>query len=173
LLAELAAPLARAEVETLKAHNENGGSDWEPNKLMPRHREIMRRLLEGATYIEVAEEMGMHPVSIGLIARTAIFKSELAKLEAEADFNVIKRADQLSGEALDTLKMLMRKARSEGLRKSAADSILDRAGYGKVEKKAIVSVTGDDVIRELNRRRREQSGASSPVPDPGAESQAA
>jgi inhibitor of KinA sporulation pathway (predicted exonuclease) len=113
----------------------------------------------------------MHPVSIGLIARTAIFKSEMARLESEADFQVIKRAEALSNEAIDTLKVLMRKAKAESLRKSCADSILDRAGYGKVEKKAIVSVSGEDVIRELNRRRRELAGASNTQPDLGSAGQ--
>ena len=168
----LTKPLLSAEVEVKENRSSTGsGPDWEPLKLMPRHREIMRRLLEGATYIEIAEQMGMHPVSIGLIARTAIFQSEMAKLESQADFQVIKRAEALSNEALDTLKVLMRKAKSQSLQKSCADSILDRAGYGKVEKKAIVAVSGEDVIRELNRRRRESSGAGTPdaIPNPGAE----
>jgi hypothetical protein len=162
LLADLSAPLMRAEDET------RAPDKWTPQKLLPRHREIMRRILEGATREEIAIEMGISPQAITLISNSAIFKSELAKMEAEADFTVIKRAEALSHEALDTLKGLMRGARNEGVRKASADSILDRAGYSKIEKRVIASVSGEDVIRELNRRRREAAAS----PEPGSDSRA-
>lgn len=128
---------------------------WEPKQLNPRHREIMRRLLQGASYRIIAEEMGIHVQTIMLVATSKLFISELSKLEAEADFSVIKTAEALSLEALDTLKNIMRFGKSELARKSSADSILDRAGYSKVEKKLIGIVNGEDVIMELNRQRRE------------------
>ena len=128
---------------------------WEPKQLNPRHREIMRRLLEGASYRIIAEEMGIHVQTVMLVATSKLFISELSKMESEADFNVIKRAESLSHEALDTLKNIMRFGKSELARKSSADSILDRAGYSKVEKKLIGIVNGEDVIMELNRQRRE------------------
>ena len=128
---------------------------WEPKQLNARHREIMRRLLEGANYRMIAEEMGIHVQTVMLVATSKLFISELAKMEEAADFNVIKRAEALSHEALDTLKNIMRFGKSELARKSSADSILDRAGYAKVEKKLVGIVNGEDVIRELNRQRRE------------------
>ena len=128
---------------------------WEPKQLNPRHREIMRRLLQGASYRIIAEEMGIHVQTIMLVATSKLFISELSKLEAEADFSVIKTAEALSLEALDTLKNIMRFGKSELARKSSADSILDRAGYSKVEKKLIGIVNGEDVIMELNKQRRE------------------
>lgn len=128
---------------------------WEPKHLNPRHREIMRRLLEGANYRIIAEEMGIHVQTVMLVATSKLFVSELTKMESEADFTVIKRAEALSNEALDTLKNIMRFGKSELARKSSADSILDRAGYSKVEKKLIGIVNGEDVIMELNRQRRE------------------
>ena len=128
---------------------------WEPKQLNPRHREIMRRLLQGASYRIIAEEMGIHVQTIMLVATSKLFVSELSKLEAEADFSVIKTAESLSLEALDTLKNIMRFGKSELARKSSADSILDRAGYSKVEKKLIGIVNGEDVIMELNKQRRE------------------
>ena len=160
LFVELSAPLMRAEDETLPPDK------WVPQKLLPRHREIMRRLVEGASYMDISEEMGITPQAITLITNSAIFKGELTKLEAEADSNVIRRAEALSHEALDTLKNLMRRARTESVRKTSADSILDRAGYSKIEKRVIASVSGEDVIRELNRRRRE--AASEPSGDSGS-----
>ena len=128
---------------------------WEPKQLNARHREIMRRLLEGANYVTIAEEMGIHVQTVMLVSTSKMFVSELAKMEAEADFTVIKRAENLSHEALDTLKNIMRFGKSDLARKASADSILDRAGYAKVEKKLIGIVNGEDVIMELNRQRRE------------------
>ena len=129
---------------------------WEVTKVMPRHREIMRRVLEGATYVQIAAAMGLHVQSIMLICTSPLFRGELEKLEESADFSVVKRAEELSNEALDTLKTLMRNARSEAIRKTSADSILDRAGYVKIEKRIVGIIGGEEVIRELGRRRRSQ-----------------
>ena len=127
---------------------------WEITKVMPRHREIMRRVLEGATYVQIAQSMGLHVQSVMLICTSPLFRGELEKLEESADFSVVKRAEELSNEALDTLKVLMRNARSESIRKTSADSILDRAGYVKIEKRIVGIIGGEEVIRELGRRRR-------------------
>lgn len=127
---------------------------WEPKQLNARHREIMRRLLEGANYRMIAEEMGIHQQTVMLVSTSKLFISELAKMEADADFTVIKRAENLSHEALDTLKNIMRFGKTDLARKASADSILDRAGYSKVEKKLIGIVNGEDVIMELNKQRR-------------------
>lgn len=146
----LAAKPPCAEAETSQTPTK-----WEPQKLNARHREIMRRLLEGANYRMIAEEMGIHVQTVMLVSTSKMFVSELSKMESEADFTVIKRAENLSHEALDTLKNIMRFGKSDLARKSAADSVLDRAGYSKVEKKLIGIVNGEDVIMELNRQRRE------------------
>ena len=129
---------------------------WEPQKLMPRHREIMRRILEGANYGQIAEQMGISYQAVMLICTSKLFKEELQKLEDKLDTGIIKRADELSGEALDTIKIAMRFAKSEALKLRAAERILDTAGYSKVEKKLVGVVSGEDVIKELNKMRRER-----------------
>lgn len=159
LLEEITLPLLKAEAENRKenrnSHFQGEVGKWEPKELKPRHREIMRRILEGATYLEIAEEMGLSQQSVMLVSSSAMFKEELAKLDSELNLNVIRRAEDLSNEALDKLKVLMRKARSEGLQAKCAESVLGIAGYSKIEKKQVSVISGDDVIRELNRRRRE------------------
>lgn len=161
ILQEVTKPALTAEDENKLAykatHQPNG--QWEAKQLRPRHREIMRRILEGATYSEIACDMGIHPQTVMLVCSSAIFKEELAVLEANADFQVIRRAEDLSNEALDKLKVLMRRARSEVLQASCAEKVLGIAGYSKIEKKQISVVSGEDVIRELNRRRREAYNA--------------
>ena len=149
LLNEITLPMLKAEVET------KPDSKWEPKELKPRHREMMRRILEGATYVEIAEAMGISTQAVMLVCNSVIFKEELCKLDADLNLNVIRRAEELSNEALDKLKNLMRKARSEALQATCAERVLGIAGYSKIEKKQVAIVSGEDVIRELNRRRRE------------------
>lgn len=150
LLATIDAPPPAAEEETKPSGR------WEPQALRPRHREIMRRLLEGSSYVEIAEAMGITPQGIMLVASSRLFREELAKLEEELDYKVLQRAEDLSNEALDKLKVLMRSARSQAVQASCAEKILGIAGYSKVEKKIVGLVSGEDVIRELNKRRREE-----------------
>jgi hypothetical protein len=148
---------ATAEQENRKAPAER----WEPKQLNARHREIMRRLLEGANYLTIAEEMGIHHQTVMLVATSAVFKTELAKMEASADFTVIRRADDLANEALDNLKVIMRHSRSDANRRAASMDILGIAGYSKIEKKLVGIVSPEDVIKELNKRRRDQFTPSS------------
>jgi hypothetical protein len=149
MLNELSLPPQSADDET----KSNG--KWAPKELRPRHREMMRRILEGATQVEIAEEMGLSTQAVMLVCSSAMFKEELRLLEEELNLNVIQRAEDLSNEALDKLKMLMRKARSEALQASCAERVLGIAGYSKIEKKQVQVISGADVIRELNRKRRE------------------
>jgi hypothetical protein len=152
---ELPGPLSAEEQKALESNGK-----WEPSVLRPRHREILRRILEGATYVEIAEAMGIHKQTVMLVATSPLFRAELTKLESEADFNIVQRAESMSNEALDKLKTLMRSARSEFLQKAAAERILDTAGYSKIERRIVGVVSGEDVIRELNKRRREAAEGS-------------
>lgn len=163
LLNDITLPLLKAEDETKPAK-------WEgPIELKPRHREMMRRVLEGATYIEIAEAMGISPQSVMLVCSSAIFKEELSKLDSQLNLNVIRRAEEMSNEAIDKLKVMMRRSRSEALQVSCAEKILGIAGYSKIEKKQVAVISGEDVIRELNRRRREAANVSA-TGDPRANS---
>jgi len=158
---ELPGPLSAEDQKQLESNQK-----WEPSVLRPRHREILRRILEGATYVEIAEAMGIHKQTVMLVATSPLFRAELAKLESEADFNIVQRAESMSNEALDKLKTLMRSARSEFLQKAAAERILDTAGYSKIERRIVGVVSGEDVIRELNKRHRE---AATKPPSPPTE----
>ena len=137
---------AEQQIAKEKAH--------EIKSLSSRHREIMRRVLEGANYFTIAEEMNLSHTTISIVANSRLFKEELLKMEAARDDRIIQRADVLAGEALDTLKNQMRAARSESIRNRAANDILDRAGYSKIEKKLVGIVNAEDVIKELNKERR-------------------
>ena len=132
---------------------------WEPDVLNPRHREILRRIIEGATYVQIAEAMGIHKQTVMLVATSPLFRAELAKLEKQLDYNIVQRADSMANEALDKIKTLMRTGRSEFIQARMAERILDTAGYSKVERRIVGIVTGEDVIRELNKRKRQAATA--------------
>jgi hypothetical protein len=132
-----------------------GEGRWEPDVLKPRHREILRRVFEGSSYQDIADAMGIHKQTVMLVATSKLFREELAKMESRADYTIVSRADSMANEALDKIKTLMRSSRSEFLQKQCAERILDTAGYSKVERKILGIVTGEDVIRELNKRKRE------------------
>ena len=80
--------------KTLEQEHNPPPVKWEPDVLRPRHREILRRILEGATYVEIAEAMGIHKQTVMLIATSPLFKAELSKLESRLDFHVVQRATQ-------------------------------------------------------------------------------
>lgn len=143
----------------ITAENETNpeSQKWEPTELRPRHREILRRVLEGANHLQIAEAMGIHKQTVMLVTTSKLFRAELAKLEMELDGNVIRRADDLSNEALDQIKVLMRAGKTQQIQLRAAERILDTAGYSKIEKKMIGVVRGEDVIKELLKRRREKA----------------
>lgn len=159
LVEGLKVPEKPAEQETKEARTP---AKWEPLKLNGRHRQMMRMILEGGTYDEIAATLGMSTQAVMLVANSDIFKTELVKLEAECDWQVIRRAEEMSNEALSVLRDNMRRARSEALRASCAEKILGIAGYSKIEKKQVAVISGEDVIRELNRRRRENAFGNAP-----------
>jgi len=153
---ELNGHLDRLLITGQTAEEERSPTKWEPQKLNARHREIMRRILEGASYTDIAASMGIHKQTVMLVVTSPMFQGELSKLEENLDYNVIQRAEDLSNEAIDKIKELMRNARTQQLQFSAACRMLDTAGYSKIEKKIVGIVSGEDVIRELNKRRREK-----------------
>ena len=94
-----------------------------------------------------------------------LFEAELGRMMEEADRTVAERIESLSPEALDKIRDMMRKARSQSLQTRMAMEILDRAGYSKVEKQAVLTVSGEDVIKELNRRKAEQEKSTEVEPE--------
>ncbi len=145
----------------------NNGKDLK--SLNGKHREVMRRLGEGATQMQIAEQMGVSLDALSLICNSPLFRDELDKVLEKKAYVVADRLEDLANEALDNIKGLMRNARSEMVKKGAAESILDRAGYSRLEKKQLFVTTGEDVIKELNRKRAEEAKDVTPPPSEAEE----
>ncbi len=74
---------------------------------------------------------------MSIIVNSPLFKIILKELEEDRDSNAVdiaKDLREMSPVALDVIERTMYKSKSERLRFKAAESILDRAGYGPVNK---------------------------------------
>ncbi len=131
----------------------------------PYHREIARRLILGEKQSEIARDIGMTASRMSIICNSPLFKLELRRLEMERDascVDVTKTLRELSPVALEQVERTMYTAKSQRLRYDAASSILDRAGYGAINKQDIrmqgqvlvkTSNMTDDELRRLVAQR--------------------
>jgi hypothetical protein len=123
-------------------------------QLRPIHREAIRRLLEGQTVTQAAKDLGLSRRYLSdLKSNDPLFKAELEKGLVNRDEDVLKRIQLTSYEALDVVREIMRTSKSDAIRLTAAQTILDRAGYSKLEKRVSVVADAETIIRELNRRK--------------------
>ena len=123
-------------------------------QLRPIHREAIRRLLEGQTVTQAAKDLGLSRRYLSdLKSNDPLFKAELEKGLVNKDEDVLKRIQLTSYEALDVVREIMRTSKSDAIRLTAAQTILDRAGYSKLEKRVSVVADAETIIRELNRRK--------------------
>ncbi len=124
--------------------------------LKPRHIEILRRILVGQRQVDIAREMGIGPQRLSVIMHSPLFVAELDRLMDETDRTVMEKIESFSAEAMEKIATMMRETKSEALRCKLANDILDRAGYRKVKKKAVPTISGEEVIKELTRRKAGQ-----------------
>lgn len=105
--------------------------------IRPYHREIARRLVLGETAARICRSLGMGEGRMSIIVNSPLFKLELKRLEELRDngvADVTQTLKELSPLALEVVERTMHKSNSETLRFSAAQDVLDRAGYGKTTK---------------------------------------
>ena len=108
--------------------------------IRPYHREIARRLVLGQKPTKIREEVGMSDSRFSIIVNSPLFKIEIRRLEGLRDegvADVTKTLVELSPIALEVVERTMYTAKSETLRASMAESILDRAGFGKTSRVGI------------------------------------
>jgi hypothetical protein len=82
----------------------------------------------------------MTPTRVYQITQSPLFKLELIRLERMRDqgvADVTQSLRELAPVALDTVEKIMYQAKSEKLRYTAACIVLDRAGYGAINKSDI------------------------------------
>ncbi len=104
-------------------------------KLKPVHREIARRLLCGERPKSISKALGISASNLSIIIHSPVFQKHLKRLEERRDASVVdvsRMLRDISPVALDIIERLMYLSKNERLKFDAAESILDRAGFGKM-----------------------------------------
>ena len=110
-------------------------------RMLPKYRDLMRRLICGQSRRQIEQEMGMSSGNYTVIIGSPLFKAELVKMEKELNKQVLDKLStskvndvvdiKLQGasiEAADKNIQLMRSGSERVSQKSVFD-ILDRTGH--------------------------------------------
>lgn len=90
---------------------------------------MMEFMLEGCNTVELARVFNMSVNAAKQITGSELFRSGLAKLKEQKEFEIRAGLVGAAGEALQTVKMIMRQGKSEGTRLRASQFLLDVAGF--------------------------------------------
>ena len=129
--------------------------------LNPRHYRILELCLRGWTNKQIAEHLNMNSVSISYIVRSPNFQHELAIRRSMCDEivnqQVANHTDEITKEIEEAAREAVKRLRggiasdNEAIAVRSSDSILDRAGYGKIQKiesrNLSVVLTAEDAAR--------------------------
>lgn len=105
--------------------------------IKPRHTEIARRLVLGQTQSEIARDLNMTPARLSVICASPIFKIEYNRLKELRDAGTVdisRELQEIAPGALEVIERTMYKGKTENIQFRAAESIMDRAGYSKINK---------------------------------------
>jgi len=117
----------------------------QPNKVTPRHRALMRRLVSGMTLTDACTDIGFTVPRASIIVNSPLFQEEMKKMEREVAAEFAEAEAQrptdptrvlLSGYSEKAARTLEGALNDENTmaRISAAKDILDRTGYAKEDK---------------------------------------
>ena len=147
-----------------------------PEKVMPRHRALMRLIVTGMSAGKAGEEIGFSPARVSILINSPLFKGEMMKMQADYDKKfleeVAKREAEKAGS--DPVKKVLEEAKEKaaktfvgalnddkgGVRLNAASAILDRTGYGKDETLRVLVEPSQGLVDMLARRKKEKDGSA-------------
>lgn len=128
------------------------------NGLSPRMRAVARLEIQGMKAKDIADHLGIHPMTISQVRATSAYQELVRQLHSEVDDAAVKQAIEdpvrrfLGENALAAAKQivdLMHNAEEEKIRQTSAFDILDRTGYAKsqkVEGKLEVTLRDEDLV---------------------------
>lgn len=117
---------------------------YQVEQLWDIHHEIVRLALTGMKHVEIAEFLGVSPVTVSYTLRSPIVMRQLEQMRAVRDLGAIDVAKEIAALAPRAVQVLgeLLECEAANIRKGAADSLLDRAGYAAVQRiKADVSIS--------------------------------
>ena len=124
-------------------------------------QEVARLKVLGMSNVRIAEQLGLSAVGVANILQEPSVKATIRELQDGRNDSVMDISERMKAaapEALSLITDIMRREQegvSLPLALKAAESILDRAGYGRVTKNLFVGVTGHltgDDIEALKQR---------------------
>ena len=127
-----------------------------------RYREIARLKALGYANKAIAEELGMSEDGISKVLRLEEVQTQLATLQLgrdEATTDITERIQNMCGNAMAYMEKILTDEVevSASLKFKTAESVLDRAGFGKIQKNlyfgATAHLTGDEVEALKDRAR--------------------
>ncbi len=139
-----------------EVQQEEGNGDlmkaWHPDKFDSRHRLVAQLHAAGLKNVEIEAVTGYSTSRVSVIlhdprAREVIRETE-SFVSGRID-DVALRLQLLANEALDKITDLMRDSTDEHVVQRSAFSILDRAGYGKIEKQISIQAQISDKAAEV------------------------
>ena len=105
------------------------------SQLWPHHRSMARMFLEGMQPGEVATVTGFSPGQITRILHSPLFEAELARLESQAEQEVVSVDRELKKMAARAVEVLDENLQAENisreLKTKTAFDVLDRSGHSK------------------------------------------
>lgn len=135
--------------------------------MMPRYRDLMRRLVCGQGRRQIEREMDMSSANYTVIIGSPLFKAELAKMTVELDKQVLDKLStskvedvvdkKLQGASIDAadVNIALLQSASEKTRQRSSFDILDRTGHKPKEHyvaEGSIEITGevvDDIKKAL------------------------
>lgn len=114
---------------------------WENLRLKPQHIQMIVMKAAGYKNNVIAERFGMTQARVSVILNHPDAVSVLSRLvsfQAENLLDIKARIQAHAGEALDTVLTAMRTAQEPQVKAKIGFSLLDRAGYGAVQKSETV-----------------------------------
>lgn len=140
--------------------------------LEPRNRELILRYLEGQSVEDIAAHYKLQPASVSVILKSPLAQQMTEKYSTAP---VRERIEALTGEAVDTVRDLMRGKRriaqldvgevpvgTEHVFK-AANLVIERSTLGKRDEQSAAEGLGESLIRAISKRLREQEHADAEI----------
>jgi hypothetical protein len=129
-------------------------------QMWDRHKEIARRLLAGDRAVDIATDLGMTQSRLSIIRNSPIFIQHMQSLQVKCDNTAVEVRDRIarcSPKAMDVLEDILDDKHGKydpALQVKVAHDMLDRDGFGAVQKSANFSavITGDDIERLKQRK---------------------
>lgn len=104
-------------------------------QLWPHHRSMARMFLEGLQPGEVALITGFSPGQVTRILHSPLFEAELARLESQAEIEIVSVGNELKKMAVRAIEVLDENLQAENisreLKTKTAFDVLDRSGHIK------------------------------------------